>query len=98
MRETSQMMSVILRGIVRVLVVEGRIAGRSMHHLLAVHHVAHGAVRTVRAAGTCSIRLVDHWLYYPPPRVNKPVVDLKYRQASVLRQLLLLVLRRVRMR
>lgn len=28
---------------------------------------------------------------------NLPVVDLKYRQASVLRQLLLLVLRRVRM-
>lgn len=88
---TSQMVTVVLGGIMRVLVVESGISGRSMHHLLFAHHVTHRTVRTVRSTGTCvrrkycSIRLVNHRLYYPPPRIYEPVINLKYRKARILR-------------
>jgi hypothetical protein len=74
--------SVVLCGIVRVLVVEGWVSWRPVHHLLSVHHVSHGTVGTVRSARSCvrrkdcSIRLVDHRLNYSPPGVDEPVVDL----------------------
>lgn len=48
------MVAVVLRRIM-VLVVEGGITGRPVHHAgrLSVHHVAHRRVRTVRPARTC---------------------------------------------
>lgn len=47
-------MPVIFRWVV-VLIVEGRVARRPMHHAsrLSVHHVAHRPVRTVSTAWTC---------------------------------------------
>lgn len=55
-----EVVSVILGRVVRVALVEGGVCGRPVHHLLPVHHVAHGRLGTVRAAGTgvrehCSI-------------------------------------------
>lgn len=46
-------MSIVLR--VMVLIVEGGITGRPVHHArrLSVHHVAHRRVGTVRPARTC---------------------------------------------
>lgn len=48
------MVSIVLRGVV-VLVVERGVSWRPMHHLrrLAIHHVAHSCVRTIRPARTC---------------------------------------------
>lgn len=98
-------MSIVLR--VMVLIVEGRITGRPVHHAgrLSVHHVTHRRVRTVRPARSCrqwwkhsSIALVDHWLNNSTPRVYKPVVHLKNRQPRVLCQLFFLVFRRIWMR
>lgn len=47
-------MPIIFRWVV-VLIVEGRIARRPVHHAsrLSVHHVAHRRVRTVSTAWTC---------------------------------------------
>lgn len=99
-------MSIVLWRVM-VLIVEGGIAGRPVHHArrLSVHHVAHRRIRTVCPARTCgqwwkhgSIALVDHRLDDSTPRVDEPVVNLKDRQPRVLCQLLLLVFRRVRMR
>lgn len=90
-----------------VLIVEGRIAGWPVHHTgrLSVHHVAHRRIRTVRPAWTCRqwwkhgpITLVDHRLHDSTPRVDEPIVNLKDRQARVLRQLFFLVFRGVGMR
>lgn len=44
------MVTVVLRWVVRVALVEGRVCRRPVHHLLAVHHVAHGGFGTVCAA------------------------------------------------
>lgn len=99
-------MSIVL-GRVMVLVVEGGIARRPVHHArrLSVHHITHRRVRAVRPARTCgqwwkhgSITLVYHRLYDSTPRIDEPVINLKNRQPRVLCQLLLLVLRGVRMR
>lgn len=46
------MVTVVFRRVVRVLVVES-VARRPVHHLLTVHHVAHGAIGTVSSARTC---------------------------------------------
>lgn len=46
-----KMMTVIFGRVVRVALVEGGVCGWPVHHLLAVHHVAHGRLRAVRAAG-----------------------------------------------
>lgn len=61
--------SVVLVRVV-VLVVEGRVSRRPVHHLLTVHHVAHGrAVRAVRSAGTCVRRKHCYRGHIPvPPR------------------------------
>lgn len=45
------MVAVVLGGVVRVALVEGGVGGRPVHHLLPVHHVAHGGLGAVRAAG-----------------------------------------------
>lgn len=99
-------MSIVLWRVM-VLIVEGGITGRPVHHArrLSVHHVTHRRVRTVRPARTCgqwrkhgSIALVDHRLDDSTPRIDEPVVNLENRQPRVLSQLLLLVFRRVRMR
>lgn len=47
-----KMVAVVLGGVVRVALVEGGVGGGPVHHLLPVHHVAHGRLRAVRAAGT----------------------------------------------
>lgn len=54
-------MSIVL-GRVMVLVVEGGIARRPVHHArrLSVHHIAHRRVRTVRPARTCG----QWWKHY----------------------------------
>lgn len=46
-----EMVSVVLGGVVRIALVEGGVRGGPVHHLLAVHHVAHGGLGAVRAAG-----------------------------------------------
>lgn len=46
------MVTVVLSGVVRVALVERGVGGRPVHHLLAIHHVAHRGLGTVRAAGT----------------------------------------------
>lgn len=51
MQVALEVVAVILRWIVCVALVEGRVRGWPVHHLLAVHHVAHGGLGTVRAAG-----------------------------------------------
>lgn len=91
---------------VMVLIVKGRIAGRSVHHAgLSVHHVAHRRIRTVCPAWSCgqwwkhgSITLVDHRLNDSTSCVYEPVVNLKNRQPRVLCQLFFLVFRGIRMR
>lgn len=46
---------------VMVLIVKGRIAGRSVHHAgLSVHHVAHRRIRTVCPAWSCG----QWWKHY----------------------------------
>ena len=66
---------------------------------VTVHpHVAHGGgVRGGVAGGTGSIRLINHGLNDSSTCIDKPVINLKYRQSCVDRQLFLLILRRVRM-
>lgn len=51
-------------GVVRVALVEGRVRGRPVHHLLTVHHVAHGGFGTVGAArpGVRENCRVEHWM------------------------------------
>lgn len=50
------MVAVVFRWVVRVLIVEGGISGRPVHHLLSIHHIAHGSVRTIRTTGPCMRR------------------------------------------
>ena len=51
MQGALEMVAVVLRWVVRVALVEGRVRRRPVHHLLAIHHVAHGGLWAVRAAG-----------------------------------------------
>lgn len=59
-------MSIVLR--VMVLIMEGRITGRPVHHAggLSVHHVAHRRVRTVCPARTCR----QWWKHYTLLRLD----------------------------
>lgn len=50
MRVALEMVAVVFSRVVRVALVEGRVGGRPVHHLLAIHHVAHGGLRAVGAA------------------------------------------------
>ena len=66
---------------VRVVVGAGHVVSAgSGHHgggRVAVHpHVAHRGVGAGVAAGPSTVGLVDHGLDYPPPCIDKPVVDL----------------------
>lgn len=45
-----EMVAVVVRRVVRVALVEGGVGGGPVHHLLALHHVAHGRLGAVRAA------------------------------------------------
>lgn len=52
---------------VMVLIVKGRIAGRSVHHAgLSVHHVAHRRIRTVCPAWSCG----QWWKHYTLLRLD----------------------------
>lgn len=51
------MVAVVLGGVMRVTLVEGGVRGRPVHHLLTVHHVAHGSLRAV---GTAGPRMREH--------------------------------------
>lgn len=51
MQGALEVVAVVFGGVVRVALVEGGVGGRPVHHLLAVHHVAHGGLRAVGAAG-----------------------------------------------
>lgn len=64
--EPLYVMSVVLR--VMVLIVEGRITGRPVHHAgrLSVHHVAHRRVRTVCPARSCR----QWWKHYTLLRLD----------------------------
>jgi len=59
-------MSVVLW--VMVLIMKGRIAGRSVHHAgrLSVHHVAHRRIRTVCPAWSCG----QWWKHYTLLRLD----------------------------
>lgn len=60
-------MSVVLRRVM-VLIMEGRITRRPVHHAsrLSVHHVAHRRIRTVRPARTCG----QWWKHYTLLRLD----------------------------
>lgn len=64
--EPLYVMSIVLR--VMVLIVEGRITGRPVHHAgrLSVHHVAHRRVRTVCPARSCR----QWWKHYTLLRLD----------------------------
>lgn len=64
--EPLYVMSIVLR--VMVLIMEGRITGRPVHHAgrLSVHHVAHRRVRTVCPARTCR----QWWKHYTLLRLD----------------------------
>lgn len=52
---------------VMILIVKGRIAGRSVHHAgLSVHHVAHRRIRTVCPAWSCG----QWWKHYTLLRLD----------------------------
>lgn len=53
---------------IMVLIVKGRIAGRSVHHAgrLSVHHVAHRRIRTVCPAWSCG----QWWKHYTLLRLD----------------------------
>lgn len=73
--------------------------GSDAHVRLPLHHkTTHRlTIRSVRATVTyCAVGLVDHRLDDSSPGVDKPVVDLQDGESSVLGQLPLLFLRRVR--
>lgn len=59
-------MSVVLW--IMVLIVKGRIAGRSVHHAgrLSVHHIAHRRIRTVCPAWSCG----QWWKHYTLLRLD----------------------------
>lgn len=46
-----EMVAVVFSRVMRVALVEGGVRWWPVHHLLAIHHVAHGRLRTVGTAG-----------------------------------------------
>ena len=90
-------MSIGVVCMVRIVIGAFPRSGGSRHHScsgMTVHpHVAHGGGVGGGVAGrTGSIRLIDHGLNDSSACIDKPVINLKYGESCVHRQLLLLIL------